>query len=47
MSELQFTKTAKKPHLRSPNEVLVKVSASSVNPIDVAMIGKKIFKQTT
>ncbi|XP_075233279.1 NAD(P)H oxidoreductase RTN4IP1, mitochondrial-like [Lycorma delicatula] len=38
IEELQLSKTARLPSLTSPNEVLVKVLASSVNPIDVMMI---------
>lgn len=44
LNELQFSNTIRKPIIQKPNEVLVKVLASSVNPLDVAMIGKKIFK---
>ncbi|KAG5675742.1 hypothetical protein PVAND_005620 [Polypedilum vanderplanki] len=39
LDELQFSKNVKKPFIKSPNEMLVKVTASSVNPIDIAMIG--------
>lgn len=38
LDEVQYNDALKMPILRSPNEVLVKVTASSVNPIDVAMI---------
>lgn len=37
IEELQFNRNAKKPHIKMPSEVLVKVHASSVNPIDLAM----------
>lgn len=40
LEELQFSKTTRSPSLTSPNEVLIKVLASSVNPIDVMMISK-------
>uniref|UniRef100_A0A182WH70 RRM domain-containing protein n=1 Tax=Anopheles minimus TaxID=112268 RepID=A0A182WH70_9DIPT len=36
--EIQFNDGIKMPILRSPTQLLVKVKASSVNPIDVAMI---------
>uniref|UniRef100_A0A182LVT1 Enoyl reductase (ER) domain-containing protein n=1 Tax=Anopheles culicifacies TaxID=139723 RepID=A0A182LVT1_9DIPT len=36
--EIQFSDGIKMPILRSPTQLLVKVKASSVNPIDVAMI---------
>lgn len=39
MEELQLSKSVKIPLLMNPNAVLVKVMASSVNPIDVAMLG--------
>lgn len=42
LDELKFTK-AKIPTLTRPSDVLVKVDASSVNPIDVAMIRKFNF----
>uniref|UniRef100_A0A8D8EAF9 Reticulon-4-interacting protein 1, mitochondrial n=1 Tax=Culex pipiens TaxID=7175 RepID=A0A8D8EAF9_CULPI len=38
LDEIQYSDSLKMPVLRSPNQVLVKVTASSVNPIDVAMI---------
>ncbi|CAG9811527.1 unnamed protein product [Chironomus riparius] len=38
LDEVQFSKNVKKPYIRSPKELLVKVDASSVNPLDVAMI---------
>nr|XP_029714835.1 reticulon-4-interacting protein 1 homolog, mitochondrial [Aedes albopictus] len=38
LEEVQFSDNLKMPVLTSPNQVLVKVTASSVNPIDVAMI---------
>lgn len=40
LDEIQYSDSLKMPVLRSPNQVLVKVTASSVNPIDVAMISK-------
>ena len=42
LDEVQFTDKIKQPVIRSPTELLVKVDASSVNPIDVAMIGNEI-----
>lgn len=38
--EIQYTDMAKIPGLTSANDVLVKVRATSVNPIDVAMSSK-------
>lgn len=40
LDELQLSRSARMPTIRSPNEVLVKVLAASVNPIDVMMVGK-------
>lgn len=40
LDELQLSQTSRKPFIQSPNQVLVKITASSVNPLDVAMIGK-------
>lgn len=37
---LQHSEMLKKPFIRKPSELLVKVSASSVNPIDVAMMSE-------
>lgn len=42
ISELKLT-SVNKPTIKKPSEVLVKVLASSVNPIDVAMLGTKFF----
>lgn len=39
LSELQYSPQMRIPHITQPNQVLVKVEAASVNPIDVAMIG--------
>ena len=39
LSELQYSPQMRIPHITQPNQVLVKVDAASVNPIDVAMIG--------
>ncbi|ODN02156.1 Reticulon-4-interacting protein 1, mitochondrial [Orchesella cincta] len=36
-SELQLTTSSRVPTINSPNEVLVKVHAASINPIDLAM----------
>lgn len=38
--DLQFSENLKKPYIRTPSQLLVKVLASSVNPIDVAMMSK-------
>lgn len=38
--EIQFSEGIKMPILKSPTQLLVKVKASSVNPIDVAMISE-------
>ncbi|KAF5299960.1 hypothetical protein FQA39_LY11333 [Lamprigera yunnana] len=38
LKELQLTK-ARIPYIEDPNDVLIKVDAASVNPIDVVMIG--------
>lgn len=43
LEELQHSKNVKKPIIKAPTEVLVKVTASSVNPIDVAMMSKYCF----
>lgn len=40
LEELQLSKSVRKPYLLNPNDVLIKVAASSVNPIDIAMMGK-------
>ena len=40
VSDLQCSQNLKKPHIRKPSELLVKVVASSVNPIDVSMMSK-------
>ncbi|KAG8281610.1 Reticulon-4-interacting protein 1, mitochondrial [Homalodisca vitripennis] len=39
LEELQLSKSVRKPSLMNPNDVLVQVSATSVNPIDIAMMG--------
>lgn len=36
--ELIYKEDCKKPHIKEPSEVMIKVLAASVNPIDVAMI---------
>ncbi|CRK93736.1 CLUMA_CG007264, isoform A [Clunio marinus] len=38
IGELQYSEKLKKPVVRKPTELLIKVLASSVNPIDVAMM---------
>ena len=40
VEELQSSTNMKKPHIKSPSQLLVKIAASSVNPLDVAMISK-------
>lgn len=40
IDDLQLSENLKKPYIRKPSELLVKVLASSVNPIDVAMMSK-------
>ena len=40
VEELQSSANIKKPHIKSPSQLLVKIAASSVNPLDVAMISK-------
>ncbi|KAJ9583202.1 hypothetical protein L9F63_022449 [Diploptera punctata] len=38
LEELQLSKTARIPHVQDPNDIIVRVSASSINPIDMAMM---------
>ncbi|XP_055545478.1 reticulon-4-interacting protein 1 homolog, mitochondrial isoform X2 [Wyeomyia smithii] len=38
LDEVEYSENMKMPALTSPNQLLVKVTAASVNPIDVAMI---------
>lgn len=40
VQELQLSENVRKPFIRKPTELLVKVSASSVNPFDVAVMSK-------
>lgn len=40
LEELKLSKTVRIPHIKGPNDVMIQISASSVNPIDVAMMGK-------
>lgn len=42
LDELQLSKS-RRPIIKSPNNVIIQVSASSVNPIDVAMTCKHLF----
>lgn len=44
ISDLQSSDMLKKPFIRKPSELLVKVSASSVNPIDVAMMSELLIQ---
>lgn len=39
VNDIEFTET-NKPTIESPSQLLIKISASSVNPIDVAMMSK-------
>lgn len=39
---IQFSDKIKIPTIKDSNELLVKVNATSVNPIDVAMVGEFI-----
>lgn len=41
LEELQLSKTARIPQIKGPNDVLIQVYASSVNPVDLAMMGKR------
>lgn len=43
IDELQLSNTARRPSISKCSDVVVKVHASSVNPIDVAMIGEHSF----
>lgn len=40
LSELQYSEKLRIPMIQKPTEILVKINSSSVNPIDVAMVGK-------
>lgn len=39
LAELQL-EAARVPPLRAPDDVLVRVAAASINPLDVAMLGE-------
>lgn len=41
LEELQLSKTARIPQIKGPNDVLIQVSASSINPIDLLMMGER------
>lgn len=41
VQELQLSENVRKPFIRKPTELLVKVSASSVNPFDVAVMSER------
>lgn len=43
LEELQLSRSARIPTIMNPNDVLIKVRASSINPIDLAMMGKLLF----
>lgn len=38
LEELQLSKTTRIPHIQDPNDIIVRISASSINPIDLAML---------
>lgn len=40
---IQYSDKIKIPTIKDSNEILVKVSSTSVNPIDVAMVGESFF----
>ena len=42
LKDLQLYPSAKIPVLTKPNQVLIKVAAASVNPIDTAMLGNTL-----
>ncbi|XP_021917276.1 reticulon-4-interacting protein 1 homolog, mitochondrial isoform X2 [Zootermopsis nevadensis] len=39
LEELKLSKTVRVPYIKGPNDVMIQISASSVNPIDVLMMG--------
>lgn len=39
LEELQLARNVRTPLITKPNEVLIKVLATSLNPLDLAMIG--------
>lgn len=41
VQELQLSENVRKPFIRKPTELLVKVSASSVNPFDIAVMSER------
>lgn len=43
VANLQLSHNIRKPSIRKPTEVLVKVEATSVNPLDTAMIRKTTY----
>lgn len=43
-SELILSEKLVKPFISSPSQLLVKITASSVNPIDTAMMSKDQFR---
>lgn len=45
IDELQYSDKVKIPTINTNNDVLVKIKASSVNPIDIAMTSKAIVIQ--
>lgn len=46
LTELQFNDNIRMPIIQSPNDILIKIIATSINPIDVAMMGKFLFNYT-
>jgi hypothetical protein len=43
LEELKLSTTARIPHINDPDDVLVQIAATSINPIDLAMMGKKTY----
>jgi hypothetical protein len=41
LEELKLSESARIPHIKGPNDVLIRIAATSINPIDLAMMGKK------
>lgn len=39
LEELKLSKTARIPHIKGSNDVLIQIAATSINPIDLAMMG--------
>lgn len=41
LEELKLSKTVRIPLMKGPDDVLIQIAATSINPIDLAMMGKK------